>query len=85
MKLSGRYVGAIGSGIAFCGGLVLFKWGPPQPSFQTYIGLALIQSRDIQPQQEKLRRRYQMMSQIGMALVTMGFLIQTVAVVVPDE
>jgi hypothetical protein len=53
--------------LAVVGGVIIFIWGPPQPSFQAYAGLALEPGNpmpdggtagDIEPREKRRKRTY---------------------------
>ena len=59
------------------GGVMLFIWGPPQPSFEEQGFLALEGGPDLGVR--SLRRRHEILSRVGLGLVILGFAFQLVA------
>jgi len=86
MKITGKHASAIGSAIAFVGGLILFRWGPPQPDFSEGIALGIDgpQVAEQNRRQAALRRQYKWMARFGLGLITAGFFVQALSVIVPD-
>jgi hypothetical protein len=77
-----------GIGLAMTGGLVIFRWGPPQPSFQDYVSLAVEPATrlagggtaaDVARDAEKQKHFYQCMAHLGLGLIIVGFALQAVA------
>jgi hypothetical protein len=72
----------IGLMLNVLGGLVIFIWGPPQPSFEKEDAVAW----DNPAHELKvavLERRYKIMSRIGLGLIIVGFILQLPAAVRP--
>ncbi len=89
-KMNNRWLNIFGLCCGMVGVVVLFLWGPPQPTLETGVSIA-IEDRTVIDQKtgktvadhnreiEKKRVRYKLMSQIGLGLVGVGFLFQLVA------
>lgn len=82
------WLNEIGLWLAVAGGLIIFRWGPPQPSFHDYVGLAVQPGTrtpdgrtagEIAAEATRQRRRFQCLSRIGLSLVILGFGLQAVA------
>jgi hypothetical protein len=84
------WLNAIGLFLGMLGVAVIFKWGPPQPSFKT----SLVPSdRTVLPDgttaseraraNKRLKSLYQNRSRIGLGLLGAGFLFQFIALWVP--
>ena len=81
--------------LGMAGVVVLFIWGPPQPSHDSGVGLALedgtvlsSSGRTVAEHNrnvENRRRFYTGMSRLGLALIFLGFLCQFVAVRCEDS
>jgi hypothetical protein len=86
MKLTSKTMNAVGTGIAFIGGLILFKWGPPQPDFGTDFAITSDGPRAEEYERRQLakKRVYKVMSALGLAFITLGFLLQTLTVFMDD-
>jgi hypothetical protein len=78
----------IGLWLAIGGGVIIFCWGPPQPSFQDYTAVAIEPGTPLPDgrtageaaaEATRQRRLYQRNSRIGLALVILGFILQAVA------
>jgi hypothetical protein len=76
-----KWLNAIGLVCGMVGVVVLFKWGPPQPSFE---GDAILLETTNETALAAEKARYKRMSRIGLALIGLGFLLQFVGVVVAD-
>jgi hypothetical protein len=79
---------AIGLISGMVGVIVLFFWGPPQPSFEETVGVALdsgtvltngTKVSELENANKRRKRRHRIMSSIGLGLVGLGFLFQFVA------
>jgi len=73
----------IGLVLNVIGGLVIFKWGPPQPSFDKYEAVAWESTPEEEAKVEALERRYRVMSRVGLGLIILGFILQLPAAVRP--
>lgn len=78
-----------GLGLGMLGIVIIFCYGPPQPSFDEGVGIGLEDSNRLSDgrtvaqhnaDQRELRGRYSLFSKIGLALVFMGFALQLLAV-----
>lgn len=74
--------------VALFGGLIIFRWGPPQPSFQSYVAMSLESATpigggktagDVEQDAERQKRHYQVMARVGLGLIIFGFAMQAVA------
>jgi hypothetical protein len=72
----------IGLMLNVIGGLVIFKWGPPQPSFEKRDFLEMEWSPH-EAEAEALEKRYRIMSRVGLGLIILGFILQLPAAVRP--
>jgi hypothetical protein len=72
----------IGLMLNVAGGLVIFRWGPPQPSFEREDFVAWGNSSR-EAEVEALERRYRLMSRIGLGLIILGFVLQLPSAVRP--
>jgi hypothetical protein len=85
----GKYVNTIGLIFGILGVLLLFKWGPPQPSFERGVALGLEDGTKLPNGKtvaqhdadiEALTKRHKCMSQIGLVLIGLGFAFQLLSV-----
>jgi hypothetical protein len=88
--MKSKIINSIGLALGIIGVFMLFKWGPPQPSFETGIGLGLEDNtpinstgktvaehnREIKEKEQLYSRR----SKQGLILIIIGFIFQFVAV-----
>jgi hypothetical protein len=83
-----RYLNFIGLLLGLIGVLFIFVWGPPQPSFQDYVPIAVEPATplpsgktaaDIAAKARADRRLYTAMSRIGLGFIMAGFVLQAVA------
>lgn len=84
-----RVLNSAGLVLGMAGVVMLFIWGPPQPSFQDSVGLAiepetvLVDGRkvgDMIAAEQREKRKYEMRSRVGLGFVGVGFLVQLIAV-----
>jgi hypothetical protein len=73
----------IGLMLNVIGGLVIFKWGPPQPSFERHTLLSIGEDPVRAAEVAALERRHYVMSRVGLALIIVGFVLQLPAAVRP--
>lgn len=80
-----QLLNSIGLVISMAGVLIIFKFGPPQPNHETGVGISLQDNTVLSDGRtvaqhdqdvEKIRKRYLCMSQLGLALVFIGFAFQ---------
>jgi len=81
-----RILNTIGLIFGLIGVIIIFIWGPPQPSLEEGIGLALEDNTIINEQGEtvkdynrnlqKKRKRFNQLSRIGLLLIFIGFAFQ---------
>jgi len=73
--------------LGIIGVLMIFKWGPPQPSFQEYVGwrvedgTRMPDGRTAKEYGDDARRQrsfYNRMSKIGLGLILIGFIFQLI-------
>jgi hypothetical protein len=92
MTVTAHCLNAIGLFLGMAGVVVIFVWGPPQPSFEESVGVALDSNTvlvdgtkisDLEKANKRLKRRHRILSRIGLGLVGVGFLFQFVALWVP--
>jgi hypothetical protein len=83
-----RWLNVVGLTFGMIGVLLIFIWGPPQPSFQRGVPLVLEDSnvlpngKTVKQNNEDIaaqERFYRMMSQLGLVLIFVGFGCQLVA------
>jgi hypothetical protein len=78
-----QILNSIGLGLGMTGVIILFIFGPPQPSLEEGIGLGLEDGNVVDHtgktvaqynrEVQKRRRTHSVMSKLGLALVFMGF------------
>jgi hypothetical protein len=73
----------IGLMLNVLGGLVIFRWGPPQPSFEKENLMAWGDDPEHTAKVEALERRHRVMSRIGLSMIILGFILQLPAAVRP--
>jgi hypothetical protein len=80
-----KSLNALGLICGIIGVLVLFKWGPPQPSFERGVGIGLESGTRLSSGKtvaqhnadiSAAERRHRVMSRIGLGLVGLGFVFQ---------
>jgi hypothetical protein len=80
-----QWLNTIGLVLGMAGVVMLFIWGPPQPSFEDEVSLSLEEGTvlrdgrlvaDINEGTRKQKGRYKRLSRIGLALIGVGFAIQ---------
>jgi hypothetical protein len=79
--MSGVVLNEAGLLLAIIGGLIIFRWGPPQPSFPDYQALALGlgtplpdgRTAGVVAERERLQRHYQLMARLDLGLIIAGF------------
>jgi hypothetical protein len=77
--LSEAGLDVIGLVLNAIGGLVMFVWGPPQPSFEKRSKLLMRQNaEDLRDDVMKvaLEKRHRRMFKLGLGLIILGFLLQ---------
>src|SRR5208337_2995756 len=85
-----RWLNVIGPGLGMIGVIIIFLWGPPQPSFQQGVCIGLEDATLLQDQGGKTvaeinaetkgrKQTYQFMSKAGLVLIFIGFGCQLVA------
>jgi hypothetical protein len=79
--LTARWLNTIGLGLGVAGVVILFIWGPPQPTFDEEAYL-LLTGPDVQHVEDvrRLKHQYQIMSSFGLVLIGLGFGAQLMAV-----
>ncbi len=86
-------VNTLGLFLGILGVVLIFIWGPPQPSLQTGISLGIEDATPIDDtgrtvadhnrEIEALCRRHMILSRVGLGLIGVGFLLQLVATWLP--
>jgi hypothetical protein len=78
-----RQLNFIGLLLGMIGVVCIFVWGPPQPSFQEYVAVAVDQSAAISRENAARvaseKDLYSVMSRIGLGFIFAGFALQAVA------
>jgi hypothetical protein len=84
--LTARWLNTVGLVLGMLGVVILFIWGPPQPSFDEAVPLQLEgpQFDRMAEDVRRLKRRYEIMSRVGLGLIGVGFFVQLVAVWRPE-
>ena len=84
-----QILNTIGLALSMFGVVLIFIWGPPLPDFDDSVGLGLqpgtvladgTRIADIIADNQRRRKRHQIMSRIGLALIFAGFAAQLWAV-----
>lgn len=87
-----HWLNIAGLALNIAGVVILFIWGPPQPSFDEGITVALddrivftngTKVSDIKKNIRRLKRRHEIMSRVGLGLVLLGFVAQFIAELTP--
>ena len=83
-KMSAHWLNIIGLALGMLGVLIIFKWGPPQPSFETRRSALLLghsaAEDDLKNKEiEQQKRRYLNRSRFGLFLIFCGFGLQLYA------
>ena len=83
--MAAHVLNSIGLVLGMAGVLLIFVWGPPQPSFEEGVSLGVTPATvladgtkvaDIIAEQKRKKRRHQAMSRLGLALIFFGFFCQ---------
>jgi hypothetical protein len=78
---------AVGLVLGMIGGMMIFVWGPPQPSFPDHVGLSLEDNtpmgdgktvKDLVDDEQRKRQKYANMSKAGLVLIIIGFAVQLI-------
>ena len=84
-----RILNSVGLVLGMIGVVMLFVWGPPQPSFPESVGIAVEPNTvlndgrkvaDMIEADQREKRKYEVRSRVGLGLVGIGFMVQLVAV-----
>jgi hypothetical protein len=87
--LTARRLNTIGLVLGIVGVLIIFEWGPPQPSFDEGVAIGIEPSNVLENGQtvaerdadvRRLKRQYEIMSRVGLGLIGLGFAAQLAAV-----
>ncbi|MGO8847535.1 MAG: hypothetical protein ACLQFI_19810 [Methylocella sp.] len=87
LNMAGLALGMVG--VAF-----IFFWGPPQPSFEQGVSLGLADGTPLSDgrtvaqhniETAATKRRYKCLSLLGLIFIFLGFLLQFVALFLPDD
>ena len=80
--MTARWLNPVGLLLGMAGVVILFIWGPPQPSFEEAVPLALEGPQFMRMAQDarRLKRQYEIMSRVGLGLIGLGFAAQLAAV-----
>ena len=87
--MTGKLLNTIGLVLGMLGVMVIFIFGPPQPSFEAGVSLGLSDKNILEDgctvaehnkEIESLKKHYSKMSKIGLILVFIGFALQLWAV-----
>jgi hypothetical protein len=88
-QLNADVVNSIGLGMDIIAGVILFFYGPPQPSLEEGVGLGLeddttlaseMKVAEHNEQVRRLRSKYTVISRFALGLLALGFLVQLIAV-----
>jgi hypothetical protein len=92
--MTSQVLNTIGLILGIIGVSFIFKWGPPQPSFEAGVSLGVEDATPIGDTGKTVadhdrevavqRRRYTRMSRIGLLLIMIGFALQLCALWIPD-
>ena len=75
--MTSQLLNTVGLLLGIAGVVILFIWGPPQPDLDPHTKLTLVHEDEAT---KRLRRRYEVMSRVGLGLIGVGFLAQLAAV-----
>jgi hypothetical protein len=84
-RMLGHVLNTIGLLLGMAGVAVIFHWGPPQPTFEEAVPLALehgtvfrdgTKVSDIIEAARQRKKTHKIMSNIGLALIFLGFAVQ---------
>jgi hypothetical protein len=87
--LTPRWLNTIGLSLGILGVLIIFEWGPPQPSFDEGVAIGLSSDNVLENGKtvtendadvRRLKHRYEIMSRAGLGLIGLGFVAQLAAV-----
>lgn len=85
--MNAQFWSTLGLLLGMAGIVLIFRWGPPQPSFDEGVRRALEEATvfddgtkvsDIIAEQRERKRRHQFMSRFGLAFIFLGFLSQLI-------
>lgn len=80
-----QWLNTVGLALGMAGVVMLFIWGPPQPSFEDHVSLSLehgtvlrdgTRVADYIEANRRQRARYMWLSRIGLGLIGIGFAVQ---------
>lgn len=87
--MNAQILNSLGLILGLIGVLFIFIWGPPQPNLEEGIGMGLedgtpidSSGKTVKQHDEEIkakRKKYNLMSRIGLTLVFIGFLFQLLA------
>jgi hypothetical protein len=78
---------AVGLVLGMIGGMMIFVWGPPQPSFPDHVGLAVEDNtrmpdgrtaKEHVGDEQRKRQTYANRSKTGLMLIIIGFAVQLI-------
>lgn len=82
IKIEGRYLNIIGLLLGMIGVVIIFFYGPPQPSFFPY---DIITDDNIHKEVLEMKGRYELCSKIGLGFIFIGFLLQLFGSIYKDK
>ena len=89
-----RWLNAIGLSLGIIGVVIIFLWGPPQPSFERGVSIGLEDANVLangrtvaqhDADNAAQQRHYKLMSQTGLALILVGFMFQLANEFLPHD
>ena len=77
-----KVINIIGLSFGLLGVILIFFYGPPQPSFFPF---DIITDSNIHQEVLDMRDKYDLFSKIGLVFIFIGFLLQLIAVILSDH
>ncbi len=86
--MTAQWLNTIGLSLGMIGVVLIFIWGPPQPSFEEAVFLAAdsrtvftdgTKAADLEEAARRRKLLHRLISRIGLVLIFVGFAFQTVA------
>lgn len=82
IQIEGKCLNIIGLLMGMIGVIIIFIYGPPQPSFFPY---DIITDDNIHKEVLEMKDKYELFSKIGLGCIFIGFSLQLIAIVVSDR
>jgi hypothetical protein len=94
-KITPKCLSLLGQAISIIGVVMIFFWGPPQPTFEEGVSIGLSEGTFLESEgktvgqldQEKAAKKtsYEIMSRVGLGAVLLGFVLQFIATLLTPD